>query len=379
MNPLHRSANGKRNARQLYIIPVCFLMLTFAACKQKSQKHESPKDYCITDSLYKTLGIATATDSLVNDQLQLNGKVTFNDNNVIHVYPLVSGTVQKVDVQLGDHVHKGQVMAVIKSSELVGFSNDLLNAKTNLAVAKKNLDATQDLYKSGLASQRDLLSAQVGLEQAQSTVQRVERMLSINEGNGTSDIQIVKAPIDGFIVEKFINSDTKLRADNGNPMFTISDLNNVWVIANAYESDIDKIKMGDHAQITTLTYTDKKFIGTVDKIFNVLDPVNKVMRVRVQLPNPGYLLKPEMYTSVMLSSAINKSELPAVPSKAIIFDNSKHYVLVIKDKCNIAIREVRPGIVEGDHTFIQQGIHSGEQVIASNQLYIYQALNMNNR
>ncbi len=78
----------------------------------------------------------------------------------------------------------------------------------------------------------------------------------------------------------------------------ISGLDEVWITANVYETDIAKIKEGYDADVTTLSYGDKVFKGKVDKVFNTLDPDTKVMKARIVLPNPGYLLKPEMYAGV---------------------------------------------------------------------------------
>jgi len=337
----------------------------------------APGPYCLSDSIYKGLEIAEAKDSLVANLVQLNGTVTFNQDQVQNVFPLVSGTVVKVNAALGDYVHKGEDLATIKSAELVGFSVDLTNAETNLAIAKKAYDATSDLYKSGLAAQKDLLAAEVGVEQAQAFLTRTKALLAINEGSGKSETFAVKAPTDGFIVAKNITDNMKLRPDNGNALFTISDLKTVWIIGNAYESDIDKIKVGDLANITTLTYAGKVFTGKVDKIFNALDPVNKVMQVRVSLQNSDFKLKPAMYARVSLSSSVNKSLMPYIPEKSIVFENSKNYVLVTTDKCSIQVREVRLGPAADGNVFITSGLKAGERVIASNQLYIYQGLNMN--
>jgi len=356
-----------------------FTLLWITGCEPKAAPDNGDKPFCLTDDQYKKLEIDTIQASEVEDHLQLNGKVAYNDDNVNHVFPLVSGTVESVKVQLGDAVHKGQVLAVIKSTEFAQFSSDLTNAQNNLSVAKKNLDATQDMYNSGLSSAKDLLSAQATYSQAKAELNRVNSVLQINGGTGSGDEYSILSPIDGFVVEKFITNSTKIRPDNGNALFTISDLKNVWVIGNAYESDISKINLGDETDVTTLSYPGKVFKGKVDKIFNVLDPVNKVMQVRVQLDNPDYLLKPEMYASVLLTSANEKVSMPMVPSKSIIFDNSKNYVLVIKDKCTISVREVRLGQAANGMTYIQSGVSAGERVIASGQLYIYQALNMNSR
>jgi cobalt-zinc-cadmium efflux system membrane fusion protein len=274
---------------------------------------------------------------------------------------------------LGDYVKKGQPLAVIKSTEMAGFSNDYTLAKSNLALAKKSLDAANDMYKSGLASQRDQLAAQESYNQALSSLQKAQRVLNLNGGSLNGDYT-VKAPIDGFIVEKQVNNNMVIRTDNSTGIFTISDLKNVWVIANVYESNIANVRTGDSVQVTTLSYPGKIFHGKVDKILNVLDPANKVMKIRIVLPNPGYLLKPEMFASVLVRNTENRV-MVSIPSSALIFDHSQYYVLIYKSPSDISIRPVQVMNTVGGRSFISSGLSEGEKLIGSQALLIYQELN----
>jgi cobalt-zinc-cadmium efflux system membrane fusion protein len=165
-----------------------------------------------------------------------------------------------------------------------------------------------------------------------------------------------------------------LRPDNSSNLFTISDLKNVWVIANVYESSISIIRPGDSVNVSTLSYPGKIFKGKVDKIMNVLDPTNKVMKVRIVLSNPDYLLKPEMFANVMLNNTENNRML-SIPSTALIFDHSQYYVLVYKSPSDITIRAVQVESTIGDKTYISDGLSEGEKVIGSQALLIYQELN----
>ena len=165
-----------------------------------------------------------------------------------------------------------------------------------------------------------------------------------------------------------------IRADNSSALFTISDLKNVWVMANVYESNISDVKMGDSVNITTLSYPGKIFRGKIDKVMNVLDPSNKVMKLRIVLANPGYLLKPEMFASVVVNTTQNK-KMVSIPSSALIFDHSQYYVLVYKSKSDISIRPVQVLNTVGDRSFIADGLVQGEQVVGTQALLIYQELN----
>ena len=343
------------------------------ACNPDSgQTDEKPK-YVISDSLLKTLQFDSVMKCQIVNSLILTGKVGFNENNVARLFPMVSGIITGVNVQIGDYVKKGQSLGVIKSMEMAGYSSDLITSKTNLLIAKKNLDASEDMYKSGMLSQKDLVIAEEIYKQAQAQLIRSTQVLQINGGNTTGEYT-VRAPISGFIVEKMINNNMAIRADNTNSLYTISDLKNVWVEANVYESNITKVHKGDAAEVTTLSYPGRIFKGKVDQVLNVLDPTNKVMKIKVVLPNPEYTLKPEMFASVTVENQRNSDAL-CISSSALIFDQSQYFVLVYHSPSDVRITPVKIIDKHEDKSYISGDIKEGEKVIASNAILIYQAMN----
>jgi cobalt-zinc-cadmium efflux system membrane fusion protein len=350
-----------------------FLAISFSACQDKSPVEESKKGYVLPDSLLKTVEIDSVINTRVMNTLTLTGKVDFNEDNVIKLFPIVSGQVSDIKVMLGDYVKQGQVLAVIKSPDMAGYSNDFTMAKSNMEIARKNVDATNDMYKSGLASQKDLITAQEGYNQALSAYEKSQRVLNLNGGSLTGEYTL-KSPINGFVVDRQVNNNMMIRSDNSTALFTISDLKNVWVMANVYESNITNVKMGDSVNITTLSYPGKIFRGRIDKIMNVLDPSNKVMKLRIILANPGYLLKPEMFASVVVNTTENKN-MVSIRSRALIFDHSQYYVLVYKSPSDITIRPVQVQNTVGDRTYISEGLVEGEHLIGTEALLIYQELN----
>jgi cobalt-zinc-cadmium efflux system membrane fusion protein len=165
-----------------------------------------------------------------------------------------------------------------------------------------------------------------------------------------------------------------IRGDNSTSLFTISDLKNVWVQANVYESNISLIHQGENVDVTTIAYPGKVFKGKIDKVMNVLDPTSKVMKVRVVLPNPDYLLKPEMYASITVTEKENKQCL-SLPSSAIIFDHSQNYVLIFHSRSDVRITPVQVISAVGNTTYIKTGVTVGDKIISSQAILIYNALN----
>jgi len=353
------------------LLLMCILFLQ--CCGEENKNNEGKQAYIIPDSLLHKLEIDTVGNCPLLNSITLTAIVDFDQDKQINIFPLVSGIVQDIKVQLGDYVTAGQVLAVVKSSEMAGYNNNLIVARTNLNAAKKQLDATQDLYKSGFASILDVTNAQVNYQQAVSQLDMAKRILKIN-GNDTLGNYIIKSPINGFIVQKNITNNIAIRADNGTNLFTISDLKEVWVQANVYEANINQIHLGDQVEVKILSDSKKVFNGKIDKILNALDPVSKVIKVRIILPNPDYILKPQMYASVTVLDPGHRQAL-CVSDKALVYDHSEYYVLVYQGKGHADIRPVNVLNTFGDRTYLSSGVKEGDRIIATEALQIYSELN----
>lgn len=361
---------SKINSSILYLLfPTAFLF----SCKSNSLTTDVKSNYSISDSLLKTLEIDSVVQCPMVSTITLTGKVSFNEEKIAKIFPMVSGNITGVNTQLGDYVKAGQKLGTIKSGEVIGMGNDLVTAKTNLLIAKKNLDASEDMYKSGLLSQKDFITVQELYKQAESQLKKSSDILQINGGNSQGNY-IIKAPISGFVVEKEVNNNMSIRADNSTSLFTISDLKNVWVLANVYESNISKVHLGDDVSVSTLAYPERIFKGKIDKIFNVLDPTNKVMKIRVVLSNDDYALKPEMFASVTVVNKTDENAL-CIPSSALIFDHSQYFILVYKNKSDIKTIPVNVINSNGSKSYITGDVKVGDAIISSNVVLIYGALN----
>jgi cobalt-zinc-cadmium efflux system membrane fusion protein len=295
--------------RETFLIGL-FGMAFLASCTPKKPDAPENKQVCISDSLQKMVTIDTAKTSTMKDELTLSGVVSSDDNNVVKVFPFSSGQVIEVKVSLGDKVSKGQTLAVMRSADVAGNYTDLSSTQSDVAVAKRQRDQAESLYKNGISSERDYTEAKENYNKAVAANRKVKQQLSINGGGNTSEngTLVIKAPQSGYVVEKNITSGSFIRQDNSGSMFTISNMKDVWIWANVFESDISKVKTGYTAKVTTIAYPGKVFTGKINEISSVLDPDNKVMKIKIALPNPDLLLKPEMFTNVLVTNNENKQQ-----------------------------------------------------------------------
>lgn len=357
--------------RSLLILSALFTLFSCGSKKDDDQDVRQP--YVIPDSLLRTLAIDTVKTSYITNAIKFNGVVDFNTDKVVNVFPLVSGNVTGITVVPGDFVKAGQVLGIVKSAEVTNYNASLVNAEANVRVTAKQLAQQKDMFKSGLASQVDITTAQANYEQAEAAKIAAQKILNIN-GNNRNGEYVIKAPIRGFVVQQNVTNGMSIRTDNGTSLFTISDLNNVWIEANVYEANIGKVHEGDEVDVTTIPYPDKVFKGKINKLMAVLDPTSKVMKMRVVLNNPGYLLKPQMFATVTVNNT-ERRQATSVASNALIFDHSQYYVITIKGKKDLQIRSVNIISVNGKTAYIKDGLQPGEHVVGSNALLIYGSLN----
>ena len=360
---------------KIFTVAIGMFAAAFAlqSCHHKTEASEKDTKFQVTDSLVNSLLIDTVKEAGAVSQITLTGSIAPDENKMVKIFPMVSGVVQDVHVQLGDVVQKGQTLAILKSAEMAAFNKDVVSSEADVRSLKRTYESTRDLYNSGLASQKDMESAQADYQKAQAEASRAKAVVSINKSNGQG--YELKTPISGFVVEKNVNNSMQVRADNSTNLFTIADLSTVYVLINIYESDISSVKAGDPVKITTLSYPDKVFHGQIDRIDNMLDPDNKVMHARVKIENPGNMLKPQMFANVVITGrAGSAGELPVINTRCLVFDNNKNYVLVVDGRAHIRIQEVQIAKTVSDHAYISSGIKPGDRLVAARQVYLFESL-----
>jgi len=188
--------------RNVLIFSVCTLLLV--SCNAHKEADTKPKGIFLTDSLKHVVSLDTIQCLPLSDELTLNGKVDFNQEEVARVSPLLGGTVTSVRAELGDYVTKGSLLATIRSGEVAEYGKQKAEAQQQLLMARRNLSATKDLFDAGMASQKEMFSSQQDIANAQANLKRMKEIYSIYHVSANAVYQ-VKAPVSGFIVEKNVN------------------------------------------------------------------------------------------------------------------------------------------------------------------------------
>jgi cobalt-zinc-cadmium efflux system membrane fusion protein len=306
--------------------------------------------------------------------LSASGRITFDDLRVAHVFSPVSGRVTKILAQPGQKLKKGAPLAVIESPEVGQAFSDLAKAQADLDMAERDYQRQKELYEAHATSQKDFEAARGLYEKAQAELTRCKKKTELfgGGGNGVTQELEVRASIDGEVIVRNINLGTEVvgtySGGTAVELFTIGNLDSVWVLADLYEMDLGKVKQGAAATATVIAQPGKTFAGQVDWIAGAIDPTTRVARARITLDNKEHLLKPEMFATVnIVTDAQRALSLP----RTALFRLHDDYVafVVAKRSADGKLEIVRKNVgVEdsgGDTLTITRGLTDGDSVVVS--------------
>lgn len=304
----------------------------------------------------------------------LTGTVQPNLYRTTPVVSLVGGIVRRVAAELGQNVRRGQMMVVIFSDDLAMAQSRYLAALADLDEHHKHHSRTMKLVEIGAASREEVEQATTKLKTAEAEVasqrqrlmllgvseQRIDQLKS--PAQVTSEVSL-PAPVSGTLIARSVNPGEVVPADK--ELMRIADLSSVWVIAQVYEKDLGKVRGGSGASITSDAYPGKILRGEVTYVDPVIDQATRTAQVRVELANPGQLLKLGMFVNVGFT-AVGGSERPTavVPKIAVQNIDNQQVVFVATKEPNVfAMRPVRVGNEINGLYPVFEGLAAGDQVV----------------
>jgi cobalt-zinc-cadmium efflux system membrane fusion protein len=273
---------------------------------------------------------------------------------------------------LGDRVERGKTMAVIRSVELSEMEAERKSLEAEIAILQRELESVQSMYHDNLVSQRELLEAQGQLKQTEASLEMVRINLSLYGSSGSDGTFIIKSPISGFVVERDITAGMQIAAES-DPLFVVADISRVWIIANVYAGDLALVKEGMPVDIRTSAYPGEVFNGKIDVMSQVFDPEEHVLKARIVMPNNDLRLKPEMAVDITLRDSREK-QMAVIPSKALIFDKNRYFVVKQTASDIFTITEVALYAQTNGISYIETGLNAGDKVVVKDNLLMYSRL-----
>jgi cobalt-zinc-cadmium efflux system membrane fusion protein len=302
---------------------------------------------------------------------QYTATVQANENELAEVTALIRGRVVKVHVDIGQDVKKDALLAMLHSTDLGETEGTYLKATAKLHEAKLAYERARGLHEEKVVSLAELLRREAAMKTAQAEVREARNRLELfgipqqeierldREDTIKADVSL-RAPFDGRVIMRNITRGEVVETQQ--KLFTVADLSDVWVVGNVPEKDVQYIRKDQKVEVIVSAYPHGIFPGTITYVGDVLDPATRTMRLRVTVPNPDLLLKPEMFALVLVYVAETPDAL-TVPVAAVQNGPTGRVVFVQRGANDFEVRTVKLGSEQGEVVTVLDGVSAGEQVV----------------
>ena len=381
----HTSMRSGSRSGVTIVAAVTLLAALCAGCSDSESQAQTPPaptaaNFALSPEQRQHITVFTVAPSTYRRTVETTGVVDFDADQSTSVLAPISGPVSRLLVSIGQHVNKGEPLALVESPDFATAVSAYRKAIATAETTRRVADLDKDLFAHQGVPQREMEQAQTDAANAEADRDAaLQALVALDvDPQAISDIQqgkpaprvagVIRAPISGTIVERQITPGQLLSAGT-TPCFTIADLSRVWVMAQAFDSDIASIAVGDPAQITT-GIGGRSFSGTVGNIAALVDPNTRSVAVRVVANNPGEMLKKQMYVRVAINSR-QPSNGMLVPDSAILRDDENlPFVYLAQADGSFARQRVTLGRRVGDSYDISEGVKPGDRVVNEGGLFI---------
>lgn len=328
---------------------------------------------------------AMTVDSVTVGRRDLVDQITVVGNLIgeqtVDVVPRANGRLESILVKMGDRVTKGQLVAKMEDRDVQEQVNQaqanlevnkatVIQRESDLKVAQTTLDRTQAAFEHGLMAKQNLEDTQARYNSALAQVsvaksQVMQTQARIDELKITLSNTSIISPVDGFVGKR--NLDPGAFAGANTPILSVVDLSNVRLVANLVEKDFKRVEPGVVAKVEVDAFPGETFAGRVSRVAPVFDPATRTAAMEIEVPNPGYRLKPGMYARVQLTAERRANSL-AVPRAAIIDIEGQRGVYVIDGSSTARFKAIRTGLQDGEFVEILDGLGEGDRVVTTGAL-----------
>jgi membrane fusion protein, heavy metal efflux system len=314
--------------------------------------------------------------------IETTGKIQFNEERLVRVNTPLTGRVLDVLTRPGDFVEAGHQLFVIDSPDLGAAKSDYLKAVSDLQRSEKALKLAHDLLEVQGISQKEVREAENDYRKAVAEKERAGSRLvalgipeaQLNELTNRTDANtriLIRAPRGGVIVERNVTPGQVVsfgQSDTPTNLFVIADLSTMWVLADVYEPDVSKVRLGQVISVTPPCCPEERVDGKVTYISDSVDPQTRTVKVRAVLPNPKRTLKAEMFVKVALDTG--SSTVLAIPQSAVHVEEGQTFVLVEKTTGSYERRRVKLGADLDGGVEVLEGITVQDRIVSTGSILL---------
>jgi cobalt-zinc-cadmium efflux system membrane fusion protein len=313
--------------------------------------------------------LVAATDYAASSTIQVTGTVNPDISRTIPVISIASGRVIEVHARIGDYVKKGQLLMDVQSTDVSGAFGTYLKAVNDERLAKVQLDRAKLLNDKGAIPNSQVEIAQNAEEDAQAALSASEeqlRVLGVDKNHPAATVKVY-SPASGFIIAQNVTNAAAagVTYSGSANAFTIADLSHVWIICDVYENDLPTVHLGQKADIRLAAYPDRVLTGVISDIGAILDPQIRTAKVRIQVENPGTLMRIGMFATATIHGKTLQTHVQ-VPATAVLHLHDRDWVYTPAGEGNFRRVMVHGGgSLPGNMQEIVSGLNAGQQVVSN--------------
>jgi cobalt-zinc-cadmium efflux system membrane fusion protein len=357
----------------------------------KSEEHEHA-ELRVSPDKQKEWGIiiASASSQNISSAFELPGVLTVNQNKTAQISSFVRGKIVSYAVDLGDRVKEGDPLVIINSPEFAQAQANFLQARAKYLLSQKEYERAEMLRAEKAIEEKEYLRRQAEYERLATeygalgsalhsygiTHKQIDELIkkckAIEEKEYKCDIADPNLPILSPISGTVIFRDV-VKGEHVDPqkiLFTVSDLNTLWAVLDAYEKDIPFIRKDSQVKITSPLYTGRDFEGKIEYISDLIDEKLRTIKIRIEVDNSERLLKPNMYILGIVENRLEQKDAIVVPEEAIQSLNGEKIVFLPEEGDIFALRHVELGNRIGDKRVIVTGLKRGEKIVVKGAFYL---------
>ncbi len=290
----------------------------------------------------------------ISKEISAVGVVQYDQARQAKVTAWIAGRIDRLHVDtVGAYVSRNKPVAEVYSPELLASQQEyLLAIKSREQLKNSPIPSIAQNGEGLVASARQRLML-YGVKESQ---------IADLEKAGKPNIRLpIYTPLSGVVTEKLVQQGQYVNV--GDPLFNIADLSQVWIEIEVYENEFQNIKIGQPVEISSQSFPGKRFSGRVAFIYPFLDPKTRTVRARVEMPNPGLKLKPDMFVQAVVK--VNLGSAIVVPVTAVMDTGKRQMVWIEAQPGVFEPRQVQVGQRTDDQIQILSGIKAGDKVAVS--------------
>lgn len=329
----------------------------------------------LTPEMARTAALtyAEVSERSIGGTIEAAAQIEAPPDRLARIGSRVSGRVKEVHANVGDEVRAGATVALVDSPELSRAKADYFSTLATARLARESADRERTLFQRRISAERESRQAEAEAVKAASEKEAAENRLHSlgvsdaelaqlqNEGHYTSTVALT-TPLSGVVIER--NASVGQAVEPSDILITVVDLREVWIVMDVFEKDLGKVRTGQEATVVVPAYPSRTFRGRVSNVGVVLEPGSRAAKVRVVLQNAERLLKPGMFATVQLETAVAGSERGLfVPAAAVQRSGTDSVVFIARDSVTFEARRVTTGTTSREWIEVREGLTKGLRIV----------------